>query len=399
MIKKIFLASISLLLLLSALFPQKSSLTAYAEEETSEEEAEETLDEKTSSLLNELDLSAFDDFLKEMELLQPDISAKTLIDQVIHNKNEFTFEYFWKLLLRLSVGDLKEVVAQIIVILLVCILMNLMQNVSSGFAKASVKKIAYIACYGVIIAIVTALVVLSANSAYTMIRKTEQLTSAVFPILLSLMNLIGASATATIYQPLFVVFSNILLKIITYFVMPLFYACFLFHIIGNLHSDLQLNKAASFMQSLANWAIGLVFGTFVTFMTAQGITGASVDSLAAKGIQYALSGYVPVIGGYLKDGFDVMIAGCNVIKNGLGLVSIIILFLLIFPVIVKMVIASLSLHLTASLCEPYSDKKISTMLCGVSKSLHIPIVATIALAFTLLILIMLIILTCNRGII
>ena len=130
-------------------------------------------------------------------------------------------------------------------------------------------------------------------------------------------------------------------------------------------------------------------------MTAQGITGSSIDNLATKGAKYALSGYVPVIGGYLKDGFDIVTASCVVIKNAVGLCALIILLAGI-PII-KMTALSFGLKITAAVAEPLSDNKFSSVLNTAGESLKVLIVAVICSGVSLLITIMLIIYTCNPG--
>ena len=398
--KKIFivLSVIAFLIYLISL-KIESPHVAYAEDNEKKDEVNETVNEAFTSVLDDMDLSVFEEFLRETEIFNAETSVQDLIKKIINNDSTYSFDFFLKYIIRYFLGDIKSIVAEVILILLICILLSIMQNASSGFSKASTKKIVYLACYGIVITSITVLIGTAIADANTLIQKVERFSTTFFPIMLALMNMIGASASIAVYQPLFLVFTNILIKVITYFVMPLFYCCFVFYIVGNLSEDIKLEKAAKFLQSLANWTMGILFGSFVTFTTAQGITGASVDSLAAKGLKYVLSGYVPVIGNYLKDGFDVIIAGCLIVKNSLGMVSVILLFALLLPVCLKLVLSSLSLQLTASLCEPFSDKKISSMLSGVSKALYIPIIAVISLIFTLLIIVMLIILTCNRGII
>lgn len=388
-------AFIALFLSLSPLFIRNSSLSAYAADEPSEETIDETIDE----IIAETDLSEYEEFLKELQILGEEYTVYELVRSVLNNDFELDFGYFTSYLAQSFFGNIKGLLAQAIIILITVVLMSILNNLTSGFSRPSTKKIVYVACYGSIITVVGIMVGTGIASASEFIKNVTAFTDVVFPVLLTLVTAIGATASAAVYQPLIVVFASLILKIINYVVMPAFFISLVFNVIGNLSDDLKLGKIAGFAKSVGEWVVGVCFGLFVTYATARGITGAGIDSLAAKGAKYALSSYVPVIGNYLKDGFDIITASCIVIKNSLGLVSIVILLLFSVAPLMKILSTMLILRLTAAICEPFGDKKISDMLHGVSKSMVMPLIACISVVFSLLVLIMLIILTCNRGIV
>lgn len=399
--KKLFFIFFSFVLfvILSAsliLFPNN---TAYAENtESDEENSEETIEETVQEIIDETDLSEYEDFVNNLKL-PDDYTLSGLLDSVLNNNYELDFNYLTSYILKCFLGNIKGLIIQSLIILITVVLMSILNNLTSGFSKTSTKKIVYLACYGTIIVIVGIMVGSAIESSGKMISDVEKFSDVSFPALLTLVTAIGANASAAVYQPLVLIFSSLMIKIINYIVMPAFFISFVFNIIGNLSDDLKLSKISGFAKSAGEWIIGISFGLFITYTTAQGITGAGIDSLATKGAKYALGSYIPVIGGYLKDGFDLITAGCIVIKNALGFVSLIILLFIAIIPIMRILSTMLILRLTAAISEPFGDKKITDMLHGVSKSLVLPLVACICIVFSLLIIIMLIILTCNRGVI
>ena len=111
-----------------------------------------------------------------------------------------------------------------------------------------------------------------------------------------------------------------------------------------------------------------------------------------------MSSYVPIIGNYLKDGFDIVLAGCIVVKNALGLCAVIILLFAVLVPLLKTVILMLGLKFTAALLQPVSDEKFSSLLYAVSDSFKILIVAVLCAGFAALLIVMMIIYTCNFGV-
>ena len=304
--KKLFFIFFSFVLfvILSAsliLFPNN---TAYAENtESDEENSEETIEETVQEIIDETDLSEYEDFVNNLKL-PDDYTLSGLLDSVLNNNYELDFNYLTSYILKCFLGNIKGLIIQSLIILITVVLMSILNNLTSGFSKTSTKKIVYLACYGTIIVIVGIMVGSAIESSGKMISDVEKFSNVSFPALLTLVTAIGANASAAVYQPLVLIFSSLMIKIINYIVMPAFFISFVFNIIGNLSDDLKLSKISGFAKSAGEWIIGISFGLFITYTTAQGITGAGIDSLATKGAKYALGSYIPVIGGYLKDGFD-----------------------------------------------------------------------------------------------
>ncbi len=395
MIKKAFfiILVLSLFLIFVAFIP-KSSAVAYANDNETEQDLEDTV----TSTLDDLDLSSYQSFIDELEK-EDNISIKQLINDILHNKNQIDFNYFYKFALGALFKEFKNILPKLAIIISVVLLFGVLQKLVSNFNKQSTKKIVFISCYGVVLSVLLYMVsdvIMSTIKTINILSKFVDLT---FPILLTLVTALGGNVSVSVYQPLVLVFSGGIFKIITLVVLPLFYICFVFGIIGNLSDDLKLSKFAKTAKKTAEWVLGIVFSLFITFLTAQGITGASFDSIAAKGAKFALSSYVPVVGNYLKEGFDIILAGCLIIKNAFGLCAIIILIFIILLPIIKLLLIVFGLRLTSSILEPVSDSKFSEVLYCTSDSLMILVTILVCVFFALFIFIMLIIYSCNMGVI
>ena len=242
--KKLFFIFFSFVLfvILSAsliLFPNN---TAYAENtESDEENSEETIEETVQEIIDETDLSEYEDFVNNLKL-PDDYTLSGLLDSVLNNNYELDFNYLTSYILKCFLGNIKGLIIQSLIILITVVLMSILNNLTSGFSKTSTKKIVYLACYGTIIVIVGIMVGSAIESSGKMISDVEKFSDVSFPALLTLVTAIGANASAAVYQPLVLIFSSLMIKIINYIVMPAFFISFVFNIIGNLRDDLKLSK-------------------------------------------------------------------------------------------------------------------------------------------------------------
>ncbi len=389
----ILLFVVSLIVFLTTNTQNVSFAASYSEGGVSED-----LSETTNDTLNDLDLTEYQNFIDSLQDAQG-ISIKQLIHAVLHNTSDIDLNYFLKFVFQGIIKQFSSLLPKLAIIITITILFGLLQKLTSDFGKQSTKKLVYIACYG---AVLTVLLYIVSDIIISTIKTIDLLSNfadIAFPILLTLISAMGGNASVAVYQPLVLVFSAVIFKILKLVILPLFYITFVFGIIGNLSDELKLSKFAKTSKKIAEWIMGIVFSLFVTFLTAQGITGAGFDSIAAKGAKFALSSYIPVVGNYIKEGFDIIIAGCLVIKNALGLCSIIILLFIVLMPILKLVLIIFMLRIASAVIEPVSDSKFSEALYTTSNSLMILVTILVCLFFAMFIFIMMIIYTCNLGVI
>ena len=392
------------LLILSFLFliiviPKGNTVFA---EDTEADDTEENLDDAVNDTLDGLDLTGFDELLtllKEYNDVTVANSIRTLVNDILAGKSEFDFSYFAKFCTEIVLGETVNILPQLLLIALFAFLYSVLQNLNSGFSSSSTQKILYLACFGLVVTVIGAMTAKNITSAVKTFEFMGKFSEVSFPILITLVTALGGSASAAVYQPMILIFGNVLIVLIKTVIMPLFYITFVFSIVGHLSENVKLDKFSKTVKSAAEWITGIAFGTFVTLLTSQGITGAGLDNLAIRGAKFALSSYVPIIGNYLKDGFDIVLAGCIVVKNALGLCAILILLFAVLIPLLKTVILMLGLKFTAAVLQPLSDEKFSSLLYVVADSFKILIVAVLCAAFAALLIVMMIIYTCNFGVI
>ncbi len=217
----------------------------------------------------------------------------------------------------------------------------------------------------------------------------------VFPIILTMMVTGGASTSAGIYQPAVAVLSTGILQIFSWVVMPLFVVSMAFSVVSHLAPQTKLDKFVAFFNALFKWIVGVCFTVFLSFIAIQGITAGSFDSISIRATKMTVSGYVPIIGSYMSQGFDLIMASAVLIKNAVGLSGILLLLGLVLAPIVKIVIFSLAIKLTAAVTQPIGDSRISDFLTVINKSFGMLVACLLGVTFMYLVILALFIMTGN----
>ena len=227
------------------------------------------------------------------------------------------------------------------------------------------------------------------------IENIAKLTEIMSPIILTLMVASGGNVSATVYKPAVAFLSSGIINIILTIVLPLIALMIIFNTLSNFSSSIKLEKFSELSSSIIKWVIGLIIAIFGIFLSIQGITSATFDGISIKATKFAISNSIPLVGGFLKDGFDLVVAGSILIKNAIGLASIVALFYTIISPIIFIAIFSLLLKFVSAIIEPITDNRISAFCMGISKCVSYLSVALITVGFMLFITILLITISAN----
>ena len=168
--------------------------------------------------------------------------------------------------------------------------------------------------------------------------------------------------------------------------------------ISKLSKDVKIVKFAEFFTSFIKWILGIAITVFSIFLSIQGLSSATFDGISIKAVKYAISNSIPLVGGFLKDGFDLMVAGSVLIKNSIGIgVVLLVIFTIISPII-YMIIYSLVLKLVASITDLLGNNETAEICVNLSKSVTYLISSILMVGFMIFITILLMIMSANAFI-
>ena len=281
-------------------------------------------------------------------------------------KNDFKSIFTYTLAL-LGV-DVLEFLPMLIGCLAIVLAYNIVDSIKARAASDSVGKAVYFAtgtlALTLILGYFTSVMVYAVK--YVASLKTQ--INAIAPVLITLMTAAGATSSASVYAPSVAFLGSGMTNAVTYLAFPALLMGMVFDIIGCVFGAVKLDKTADFFRSACKWFLGTAFFLFIAVIGVMGITASVNDGISIRAAKFAMSSYVPIIGGYLSQGFDFVMAGNVLIKNALGSSAVVMIVLFAVPVISKLAVFTLSLKLTAAIAEPLGGDKFGGILTAVSKS-------------------------------
>lgn len=388
---------IFLILLLSAILSDNKICFA-----KTDKDAEEILEENIENNLSDIDMSKLEELFDNVSEDYKTLFGKDVVDtakQIIYGKYEGGFDDFLNIMLKGLSKSILDILPTILTIVAIAILYSLLGGFTSGFVQKPTEKLIYFATYSTMILIVMVEVGKVIKLTTNTISNISILMQAIFPILLTMTTLLGGVTTSAVFKPMMTTLVTIITIFISKIIIPMFIAAIAFSIVGNLTKSVKLDKLTEFFKSSATYILGGVFSLFVAFLTFQGLTGGVIDSISIKTAKFAMQSYIPVLGGYLSDGFDLMLASLVLIKNSIGVIGLIMILSIIALPTIKIIVLSLGLKLASGIIEPVCDNKFSKMLSNIASNMTLLIISLVGAGFMFLITIMLIIYTTNGGII
>lgn len=345
-------------------------------------DAEQQLQDSVIDALYQLDFTQFD-------ALSQDFfgSVASKIMQIVNGDFEDA-QTFLQLILQMSGQVVCSLLPQLISLAVVLVVLGLLRNVSGGLVSLGTDKVITFVGVCVILSSLLSVVIDLHQKVFTLLEQISMLAQASMPILLTLIVANGGNALSGVCQPSMVMYCTFVLQVVQKVIFPLTVFSLVFAVVNNVSRNIRVGKMAEFFKSSASWTLGVVFMFFSALTTLQGISASSIDGISVRAIKFATKSYVPILGGYLADGFDMIVASTTLIKNAFGICSLIVLLNFVLSPLVSIICVNLGLQAVGALCEPIVQPQYVNVLSVVSKSLSFLAILVIAVAFMFSILIL-----------
>ena len=370
--KKI-VTSIILCILMGLTFANVS----FAQEEN-DKKVKESVDTYISEQLNKINLQEIQNQIKDEKFIE-DVDLKTFMKDLISGKKTM-LDLFDKEGLKLFLFDeLRASLKVASIIFVLALLSSILKSLDNSFSSGAISQVT---TYIVFIVMVTLTLVGFKdvlNICNTTIDSMINLMQILMPILITFLVVMGFPMTSTVMTPIFmggVTFINIVFKNFLFVSITIGFAIL---VINNLSNSIKLKKLASFIKQINLITIGAIFTIYLALVSMQGMYVKSLDGFAVKSTKFAIGNFIPVVGGFVSDSFDIILSSSQLIKNLFGGVGLIILVGICLIPIIKIISIILVYKTSAMIVEPVGEDSISNFLNEISNLMAIMLACILAI--------------------
>jgi len=299
-----------------------------------------------------------------------DMQPRTFVDQFIKTgEGGFSFKNISSYVIRYTFKELiacMELIGSLMIIAIVCAMLN---NLQSAFNNESLSNIAYFACYGVMIVMITKSFYVVVELAKATILNMSDFMTALIPVLMMLLASVGGFAEATLLDPVIMGFATVSSRIYVDIIIPVIFMSFALQFVTNISSDYKIKNLTKLLKQGAIWIQGIVMTVFIAVITLRSIAAKTLDQVTIKTAKFAVDTFVPVVGKCLSDAISTVAGYSLLLKNAIsGLGLIILIAIVLFPII-KLLIMAFLYKAAAALIEPISDSRTVDCINSVGDSI------------------------------
>ena len=385
----VFFASVLLLLCFSG---NPVTASAYTSEE---QEALDRLEEEVEELLGSLDTDELQAYLDSFDEYRGK-DVKEMLASLVTGDFALKYDSLFEAVLGLLWEEGRAMLPAFAVILAVAVLCGILNSAKNGFLQGTMSDIIHFAAYVSVGAVILAVLTNVLQTGFSAIAQMQKQMQIVCPILLTLMAAGGGAVSAGVFRPAVAFLSSGICELFTAVVLPTSVVVIALTFAGHLSPEVRCEKLGGLFKSVNKWLIGLTLGLFTLFLTVQGIASAQYDGISLRTIKYLVSGSVPIVGGFLSGGVDLVLAGSSLIKSALGSFSVFLLFATILRPVLLFAAFQLFLRLCAAATEPVGGK-ISSFLSSLANDCGFFVAGLLCVAF--LYFLTVILLVCSAGVI
>lgn len=358
------------------------------------DDGEQQLNQNIIDILNGLDLSELDEYLKNHpdEMLSGfGDSARSIVEYLIRGNLGIDYAGYIGEILALLFDNVLKLLPSFAQIAALMILCAVVRSSEGSVIGRSTAKAVCMACYAVIIAILAALLGTIIASASKSINNLKSQVEVVTPILVTLTVLTGGSNSGAIYSPSALFISGAAVDIVCDMIFPAAVVVIIINFISKLSPELSFSNAAKLIKSILKWVIGIILAIFSIFITIQGTASSLFDGIFFKATQYLVGSSVPIVGNFLSSGINMMVAAGSVIRSSVGMIGIVLLIAEIAPPIILFASFSLILKFIAAVSQPVGESTLSALFSELGGDIEYFIAGLFTVAFMYIVVVMLII--------
>lgn len=352
----------------------------------------ESLEETIKNELENINLGNIEDFFNSIINKPEGLNFQDLIQGFIDGTYVIDYNNIFSFIKDLFISNINAFLPSLTIIIVISIIYSLIIHLRGSVLSETIKGTVQIVFILTIIFILSRHVFSLYEISKNTIENVSKFNEILSPIIISLMVASGGKISASIFSPTVVFFSTGFINVIFTACLPLIILSTIFSCLSCLTNKIKMNKFADFFSSIFKWIIGLLITLSGLILTTQGLNASIIDGASIKVAKYTISNMVPIVGGFLKDGFDIVACGSIIIKNVLGITGLIgVLFIVLSPVL-SLLCFSFILKFVSAIIEPFTDDKISSICLVFSKTIthFIACILAVGVMFfiTILILIM-----------
>ncbi len=335
------------------------SCFSYAQEleDITSELQEQVVDEFETDELEAIIGDVFmDDKITFLDLLQ------TVLNSDYEELNETAYNY----LVNQFFYELSYNRITMVHIILLAIFASIFTNFSSAFGSEQIANMGFYILYLMLLIITLQSFQVIMVEVASKVEQVLIFMSALCPVYFLAVAISSGTNSAIIFYNLSLLYIYLVELLILSVVLPLINAYIVIQVLNYLSLEKKLSKLGKLVKMLIQWILKIMLAGVIGLNVIQGLITPMIDELQ-RTVWLKSSETIPLVGDLISGTGEVILGTLKLIKNGVGVVGLLLCMGIIIGPIIQMCLLTLMYKFVAAVIEPVTDKRISGCLYNIGE--------------------------------
>jgi stage III sporulation protein AE len=283
-------------------------------------------------------------------------------------------------------------------LIILAVIAAVLKTFENAFAQENISRLVNGIVYLVLVIIALNSFKVAINVGEQAIDDMVSVMQALLPTLLTLLVAVGNITSAALFQPITFLMVNVLSVLIKNIIFPLVLFTVILSVVNNISDNFNVSGLANLIREVNIGLLGAFLTIFIGVLVVQGTAGAVSDGVTIRTAKYLSGAFVPVIGGLFADSLDMVIGGSLLIKNALGILGVVVIFLFCTFSVIKIIALIFIYKFARAVIQPISDSKIVVCLNDLGNNLILVFAAVLSVALMFFIMLTILIGVANMTV-
>lgn len=327
-------------------------------------------DEVVDYAVNLLDWEAIEDAESQLRAALPhhvEFDLKTEMKKMMQGEAPLTvkgvLDYLIKALFN-EVGIFVQFGARFVLIVLLC---NLLQTLSSSFKAKEITKIGFFVCYMTILLSVVQSFQVMIELAIQTIEQLEKIMLICIPTLLAFMATTGFAVSAGTMAPIIITSLSLMSYLIKVIILPCIISVVVLEVVSAMSSEFKVDKLIGLFYKGIKWGLRGILTLSVSLLGFYRLVMPGVDVTVKKATVKFSTAFIPVVGSAVGGTIDFITQGASLVRNSFSAGVVIWLLILVSLPMIKLLAYVLVYQIAGAVIEPIGDKKMAHIATKLGK--------------------------------
>ncbi|MEE0859272.1 MAG: stage III sporulation protein AE [Acutalibacteraceae bacterium] len=191
------------------------------------------------------------------------------------------------------------------------------------------------------------------------------------PVMVAIMLTMGQSLQSAGNYTIVMGAGTAVSQISTKILVPLLNTFLGMSVVSGISQKVNLNGFCELVNKVVKWVLTFTVSLFTAILTMQSIVSASADSAGTKATRFAISSFVPLVGGALSEAYQTVRGCMGMLKSGVGVFAILATGTIYLPSIISCVLWLIAINIAIALAGVFDMGQIIKLLRSVATVINV----------------------------